>query len=75
MDARKFAGIIGTAVLLTAGLSQAGSAGHIEPLDGTQGVTRSVNEPGSPSERGRRLVVGRPGSRLDHRPRGSWGRA
>jgi len=52
MDARKFAGIIGTAVLLTAGLSQAGSAGHIEPLDGTQGVTRSVNEPGSPSERG-----------------------
>jgi len=52
MVARKFAGIIGTAVLLTAGLSQAGSAGHIEPLDGTQGVTRSVNEPGSPSERG-----------------------
>ena len=52
MDTRKFAGIIGTAVLLTAGLSQAGSAGHIEPLDGTQGVTRSVNEPGSPSERG-----------------------
>lgn len=52
MDARKFAGIIGTAVLLTAGLSQAGSPGHIEPLDGTQGVTRSVNEPGSPSERG-----------------------
>ena len=52
MVARKFAGIIGTAVLLIAGLSQAGSAGHIEPLDGTQGVTRSVNEPGSPSERG-----------------------
>ena len=53
MDTRKFAGIIGTAVLLTAGLSQAGSAGHVEPLDGTQGVTRSVNEPESPSERGR----------------------
>jgi hypothetical protein len=52
MDARKFAGIIGAVVLLTAGLSQASSAGHIEPLDGTQGVTRSVNEPGSPSERG-----------------------
>jgi len=52
MDARKFAGIIGTAVLLTAGLSQAGSAGHVEPLDGTQGVTRSVNEPESPSGHG-----------------------
>jgi hypothetical protein len=29
----------------------------------------------SPSERGRRLVVGRPGSRLDHRRCGSSGRA
>jgi len=52
MDAWKFAGLIGAAVLLTSGLSQAGSAGHVEPLDGTQGVTRSANEPGSPSERG-----------------------
>jgi hypothetical protein len=51
MDARKFAGIIGTAVLLTAGSSNAGSAGRIESLDGTQGVTPSVNEPGSASER------------------------
>jgi hypothetical protein len=52
MGARKFAGIIGAAVLLTAGLSEAGSAGHVEPLDGMQGVTRSANEPGMPSDRG-----------------------
>lgn len=52
MGAQKFAGIIGAAVLLTAGLSQAGNEGRVEPLDGTQGVTRSANEPGIPSERG-----------------------
>jgi hypothetical protein len=53
MGAWKFAGIIGAAVLLTAGLSRADSAGHVEPLDGTQGVTRSANEPATFSERGR----------------------
>lgn len=52
MGAPKFAGIIGAAVLLTAGFSQANNAGRVEPLDGTQGVTRSANEPGTPSERG-----------------------
>ena len=52
MGARKFAGIIGAAVLLTAGFSQAGNAGRVEPLDGIQGVTRSANDPGTPSERG-----------------------
>jgi hypothetical protein len=52
MGARKFAGIIGAAVLLTAGLSQASNEGRVEPLDGTQGVTRSANKPGIPSERG-----------------------
>jgi len=52
MGPRKFAGIIGAALLLTAGLSQASNEGRVEPLDGTQGVTRSANEPGIPSERG-----------------------
>jgi len=52
MGARKVAGIIGTAVLLTAGFSQAGNVGRLEPLDGTQGVTRSANERGTPSKRG-----------------------
>ena len=52
MGATKFAGIIGAAVLLAAGFSQAGDAGRVEPLDGTQGITRSANEPGTPSERG-----------------------
>ena len=52
MGVRKFAGIIGGVVLLTAGFSQAGNAGRVEPLNGMQGVTRSTNEPGTPSERG-----------------------
>lgn len=39
MGARELAGIIGVAVLLVAGLSQADSATHVEPLDGTQSLT------------------------------------
>jgi hypothetical protein len=52
MGARKFAGIVGAAVLLTAGFSQAGNAGRVEPLDGTHGVTRSANDQGTSSEHG-----------------------
>jgi hypothetical protein len=58
MGTRKIAGIIGAAVLLTAGLSQAGSAGHVEPLDGTS----QVGDPAGETEMRPRSSLPRTGS-------------
>lgn len=51
MGASAVARILGAAVLLVAGLSQADNASRIEPLDGTQSMTSPATKPGIPSER------------------------
>jgi hypothetical protein len=45
MGARELAGLLGAALLLTGGHSEAGNTARLEPLDGTQTVTSSASEP------------------------------